>query len=308
MAGMPIGIPAITLAVRAPIGGGSTASGSERARSPRCRPGRPAERPGCCCRERLHRHRTCRWAAASGHPSRHRRCPRGSASESGRPASASASASGRAWVSALASVPRTASATATASASASASGRGVFRRRRRRRVGSGAQPCVMVSVPASPVKVTKVVAWSGSVANHGEVNLYDDDPPPACTHDPACATPLTVSAVGLSPVQIQTVVPAGASSHADLTGQPLPAQPWVAPSAVPASPSDRIRRAEYGGDLGELHRCLRSNVATRRGPRPASGSRRTPIFLVEESSHIWAGHIARMTSNPLRTPQGRQRY
>ena len=91
----------------------------------------------------------------------------------------------------------------------------------------------MVSVPSSPVKVTNVVAWSGSVANQGDTNFHDDDPPPACCHDPAWATPLTVSAVGLSPVQIQTVVPGAASLQSSLTGQPLPAQPSVAPSAMP---------------------------------------------------------------------------
>jgi hypothetical protein len=92
------------------------------------------------------------------------------------------------------------------------------------------------------VKVTNVVAWSGSVASHGDTNLNDDDPPPACCHEPAWATPLTVSAVGLSPVQIQTVVPGAASLQSTLTGQPLPAQPWVAPSAMPA-PGPIMERA-----------------------------------------------------------------
>src|SRR6187200_1675429 len=41
-----------------------------------------------------------------------------------------------------------------------------------------------------------------------------------------------VSAVGLSPVQIQTIVPGAASLQFSLTGNPLPAQVWVAPSAV----------------------------------------------------------------------------
>ena len=99
----------------------------------------------------------------------------------------------------------------------------------------------MVSVPSSPVKVTNVVAWSGSLANHGEKNLYDDDPPPDCCQDPACTTPLTVSAVGLSPVQIQTVVPGAASLQSSLTGQPLPAQPEVAPSAMPVPGPIRAR-------------------------------------------------------------------
>ena len=100
----------------------------------------------------------------------------------------------------------------------------------------------MVSVPSSPVKVTNVVAWSGSVANQGVTNFHDDDPPPACCHDPAWATPLTVSAVGLSPVQIQTVVPGAASLQSSLTGQPLPAQPSVAPSATPV-PGPMMERA-----------------------------------------------------------------
>jgi len=90
----------------------------------------------------------------------------------------------------------------------------------------------MVSVPASPVKVTKVVAWLGSVANHGDTNFQDDDPPPDWTQEPACATPLIVSAVGLSPVQIQTVVPGAASLQSSLTGHPLPAQVWSEPSAI----------------------------------------------------------------------------
>jgi hypothetical protein len=91
-------------------------------------------------------------------------------------------------------------------------------------VGAGEQPWVIVNVPASPVNVTNVVAWSGSSSNHGDTNFHEDDPPPAWTHDPAWATPLMVRAVGFSPVQIQTVVPGAASLQSSLTGHPLPSQ------------------------------------------------------------------------------------
>ena len=125
----------------------------------------------------------------------------------------------------------------------------------------------MVSVPASPVKVTNVVAWSGSLSNHGDTNLHDDDPPPACSHDPAWATPLTVSAVGLSPVQIQTVVPAAASLQSSLTGQPLPAQPSVAPSAMPV-PGPTIERANIEATANQP-----SLLMPRESTGPVSGFR-----------------------------------
>jgi hypothetical protein len=34
-------------------------------------------------------------------------------------------------------------------------------------------------VPAPPVNVTNVVAWSGSSSSHGDTNFHEDDPPPA---------------------------------------------------------------------------------------------------------------------------------
>jgi hypothetical protein len=54
-------------------------------------------------------------------------------------------------------------------------------------VCAGGQPWVIVKVPASPVNVTNVVAWSGSSSSHGDTNFQDDEPPPDWTHDPACA-------------------------------------------------------------------------------------------------------------------------
>jgi len=77
-----------------------------------------------------------------------------------------------------------------------------------------------------------------------------------------------VSAVGLSPVQIQTIVPGAASLQFSLTGNPLPAQVWSEPSAtavpgpiiasasieatasqpsflMPNSPAGRFRRRVY---------------------------------------------------------------
>ena len=102
----------------------------------------------------------------------------------------------------------------------------------------------MVSVPASPVKVTNVVAWSGSVSNHGDTNLNDDDPPPACCHDPAWATPLTVRAVGLSPVQIQTVVPAG-SVVAVFLDRPAVAGPALGSAKRDAGPGPDNRKGQH---------------------------------------------------------------
>ena len=149
----------------------------------------------------------------------------------------------------------------------------------------------MVRTPSSPVKVTNVVAWSGSVSNHGVTNLNEDDPPPACCHDPAWATPLTVSAVGLSPVQIQTVVPGAASSQSSLTGQPLPAQPSVAPSATPV-PGPMMERASIEATANQPR-----DLAPR-GPLRIGDDGRVRMGGSSEAGHVVGGGTGKAKQRP----------